>query len=359
MPQNILITGAAGYIGGSIVADILSRNDEVLKSVALFAAVRNQEQVDQISKIGVKALLVDLSDKSAVEDVISQNEIDLVVHTASAMHPAMTSSLISALGKRRQASGSKTYLIHRKSSIATMFTEEGGWPYDEVKDSDSILDKEREIGFDNPVREVNSLLAEEGKNQGVETFNVAVPMTYGRGSGECRKLSVNNPAMIRTSIKLKTVHKFDKDGHFGTVHITDLTDVYVRLVSRILKQEPIQVGHDRYFFAIAHKAHWWKMMDKIAEGLHSRGLVTEPKAKIWSDYHTAADSLGFPRAYIRAMATHSGQLIQTNVYALGWKPKWDSEEKFLNQIDDEINDVQKLDTVKMSLFDSMVAEQSN
>ncbi|KAG8672672.1 hypothetical protein FPOAC2_06066 [Fusarium poae] len=356
MSQNVLITGAAGYIGGSIVADILSRDDETLRSVALFAAVRSQEQVDQISKIGVKAILIDLNDKSAVEDAIIQNNINIVVHTASGMHPAIVSNLITALGKQRQTSESGTYLIH--SSIATMFTEEGGWPYGEVKDSDSILDKEREIGFDNPVRAVNSLLAEEGKNQGVETFNVAVPMTYGRGTGECRKLSVNNPANIRTSIKLKAVHKFDKDGQFGTVHITDLTDIYVRLVSRILKQEPIQVGHDRYFFAIAHKAHWWKIADKIAEGLYSRGLVTEPKAKIWSDYQTAADSLGFPRAYIGAMGTHSGQLVPTNVYELGWKPKWDSEEKLLSQIDDEIKDVQELDTVKMSLFDSLVADQS-
>ncbi|KAM0544579.1 hypothetical protein ACHAO7_008723 [Fusarium culmorum] len=356
MPQNILITGAAGYIGGSIIADILSRNNETLKIATMFAAVRSQEQVDQISKIGVKAIQVDLNDKSAIEDTIIDNKIDIVVHTASGMHPAITSNLISALGKRRQASGSGTYLIH--TSVATMFTEEGGWPYGEVKDSDSILAKEREIGFDNPVRAVNRLLAEEGKNQGVETFNVAVPMTYGRGTGECRKLSVNNPAMIRTSIKLKTVHKFDKDGHFGTVHISDLTDIYVRLVSKILKQEPIQIGQDRYFFAIAHKAHWWKMMDKVAEGLYSRGLVTEPKAKIWSDYNTAADSLGFPRVYVGAMATHSGQLVPENVYALGWKPKWDSEEKFLKQIDGEIKDVQELDTVKMSLFDTLVSEQS-
>ncbi|KAL4731795.1 hypothetical protein ACLX1H_000786 [Fusarium chlamydosporum] len=169
------------------------------------------------------------------------------------------------------------HLIH--SSFATTFTEEGGWPYGEVKDIDSILDKRSEIGFDNPVRMVNCFLAREGKNQGVETFNVAVPMTW-------------------------TVHKFDKDGHFGTIHISDLTDIYVRLLSKILKKEPIAVGHDGYFFAIAHKAHWWKMMDRIAEGLYSRGLVTEPKAKFWSDYDTAADSLGFTRAYVGAMTTH-------------------------------------------------------
>lgn len=35
-----------------------------------------------------------------------------------------------------------------------MFTEEGGWPYGEVRDTDAILDKEREIGLENPVRKV-------------------------------------------------------------------------------------------------------------------------------------------------------------------------------------------------------------
>ena len=47
-----------------------------------------------------------------------------------------------------------TRITSRKSSIATMFTEEGGWPYGEIKDSDPILAKEKEIGFDNPVRAV-------------------------------------------------------------------------------------------------------------------------------------------------------------------------------------------------------------
>ena len=47
-----------------------------------------------------------------------------------------------------------TRITSRKSSIATMFTKEGGWPYGEIKDSDPILAKEKEIGFDNPVRAV-------------------------------------------------------------------------------------------------------------------------------------------------------------------------------------------------------------
>ncbi|TVY68303.1 hypothetical protein Focb16_v002835 [Fusarium oxysporum f. sp. cubense] len=238
-----------------------------------------------------------------------------------------------------------------------MFTEEGGWPFGKVKDSDPLIDRQRELGLDNPVRKTNIVLADEGKAQGVETFNIPIQLTYGRGSGECRKLSVNIPALIRTSIKLKTVHKFDQDSTPGNVHISDLTDLYVLILNKILKEEPIAVGTDRYFFSVAHRISWWKIMDKIAEGLYARGLVDEPTPKIWPNYDVAADALGFPRKFIRPMCMPNGDLEPANGTALGWRPKQDSEQKCLDQIDQEINDVEELDTVRMRLFDTLIAEQ--
>jgi hypothetical protein len=126
--------------------------------------------------------------------------------------------------------------------------------------------------------------------------------------------------LVRASIKLKTVYKFDNDSvskpqthvvywytflkrikYTGTVHIDDLKDLYVLLVSKIMNQEPIAVDNDRYFFGVAHREHWWKVMDRIAKGLYTRGLVTEPTPKVWSNYDMAAESLGFPRKFIAAM----------------------------------------------------------
>ncbi|EXM16800.1 hypothetical protein V3481_015715 [Fusarium oxysporum f. sp. vasinfectum] len=361
MPHNVLVTGAAGYIGGSVIADILSRTDETLKAVNIFAAARSQDQVDKISKLDkVHAFLVDLQDKPAVEYAIAIYEIDIVIHTAGAIFPDMLSNLLSGLGDRRRATGNKTYLIHASSSyssVASMFTEEGGWPFGKVKDSDPLIYRQRELGLDNPVRKTNIVLADEGKAQGVETFNIPIQLTYGRGSGECRKLSVNIPALIRTSIKLKTVHKFDQDSTPGNVHISDLTDLYVLILNKILKEEPIAVGTDRYFFSVAHRISWWKIMDKIAEGLYARGLVDEPTPKIWPNYDVAADALGFPRKFIRPMCMPNGDLEPANGTALGWRPKQDSEQKCLDQIDQEINDVEELDTVRMGLFDTLIAEQ--
>ncbi|KAM5349180.1 hypothetical protein ACJ41O_009003 [Fusarium nematophilum] len=340
--QNILITGTAGFM-----------HDDLLKTTKFFAAVRQQEQADSVSKLAVDVLQIDLSDKTSVEEAILGNKINIVVHTAGALDPRMASNVISALGQRHRESGSKTYYIH--SSVATMFSEEGGWPYGEVKDTDTtIMEKQKEIGVENPVRKTNILVAEEGKAQNVATLNVAVPMVYGRGTGEWRKLSVNIPALVRCSTKLKTVYKFDKDGSPPAVHISDLSALYVLLVQKILEgDQTIPTGEKGYYFAMVHRSPWWKVMDDLAEGLYSRGLVSEPKVHVWPSYDEAADSLGFPRQYVRAIGTSSGELVPVNAYKLGWKPKWD-EKRFLDSLDDEIQAVQELDTVKMTLFDTLI-----
>lgn len=49
---------------------------------------------------------------------------------------------------------SEVFLTPQQSSVASMFTEEGGWPFGKVKDSDPVIDRQRELGLDNPVRKV-------------------------------------------------------------------------------------------------------------------------------------------------------------------------------------------------------------
>lgn len=52
----------------------------------------------------------------------------------------------------------------------------------------------------------------------------------------------------------------------------------------------------------------------------------------------------------------SGELVPVNGDKLGWKPKWDSEEKFLDLIDQEIDDILKLDTAGTSLFNDLLKQ---
>jgi hypothetical protein len=87
------------------------------------------------------------------------------------------------------------------------------------------------------------------------------------------------------------------------VHISDLTALYALLTEKILLKESIPSGEQGYYFAIAHKTHWWDVMERLAERLFARGLVDHPTAEVWSSDDVAAENLGFPRAYLRAMVS--------------------------------------------------------
>lgn len=87
------------------------------------------------------------------------------------------------------------------------------------------------------------------------------------------------------------------------VHISDLSALYVLLLESILKKQDIPNGEDGYYFATVHRLPWWRVMQGLAEALHSRGLVESADVKTWPSYDTAADELGFPRMYMRAIGT--------------------------------------------------------
>lgn len=53
----------------------------------------------------------------------------------------------------------------------------------------------------------------------------------------------------------------------------------------------------------------------------------------------------------------SGQVVAVNAYSIGWRPKWD-EKRFLENMDDEVQSVQELDTVQNSVFDNLLAEEA-
>ena len=50
----------------------------------------------------------------------------------------------------------------------------------------------------------------------------------------------------------------------------------------------------------------------------------------------------------------SGELVAVNPYKLGWQPRWD-EERFLNSMNDEVTAVQELDTVKPTIYESLLS----
>ncbi|KAF2738011.1 NAD(P)-binding protein [Polyplosphaeria fusca] len=346
---NILVTGAAGYIGGSVLTEFASQTTGPIKGSTLHAAVRTDEQVKAVSGPGVNAIQLDFSNQKAVTEAVLNNKIDIVVHTASSMVHSLSEMLLNALSERRKVSGEAVYFI--QTGVLTAFADMGGWPYGQVKDSDQdIFEKEKGIGDQHPVRQTNIFIVERSKALGVTSYILPAPSVYGRGTGQWRKLSVSIPQYIRTSMRLRTVYKFPDDGAPPAAHISDLATLYTLLVTSILNHAAPPANEDGYYFPIAHRIPWHATMDLIASAMHARGLVDSPAARVWPSYERAADELGLPRLYVRAMGTSTGDIVAEKPFALGWRPEWDEEAKFLGAIEQEVRDVLEVDTVKPTVF---------
>jgi hypothetical protein len=53
----------------------------------------------------------------------------------------------------------------------------------------------------------------------------------------------------------------------------------------------------------------------------------------------------------------SGDYVPVNAFRLGWEPRWDSEAKLLDSIDDEITAAQEVRPIKSSIYDALHSKQ--
>ncbi|KAF5621008.1 hypothetical protein F25303_12355 [Fusarium sp. NRRL 25303] len=298
MSQNILITGAAGYIGGSIVADLLSKHPEVTKD-QIVAAVRTDEQAKALSTLGINVLKLDLSDEQAVIYEISSHKISVIVHAANSINPGLALPLINALAKQKEAAGKPEYFIH--TSGLSAFYANSGWPCSVNKDTDAVFETEKEFADSYPVRKTDVIVIEHAQAQGVIPFIVVPSIVYGRGTGAWNQLSVMIPGLTRASLKLGKVYKFDENISLQAVHISDLTSLYYRIIHAVLSHKEIPSGKEGHYFAVAHDMDMWEFQDHLAAAMKARGLVSSDKPEVYPSDEFAADAIDVPVEFLETL----------------------------------------------------------
>ncbi|PMD21477.1 NAD(P)-binding protein [Hyaloscypha hepaticicola] len=358
MSSNILITGAAGYVGGSIIADFLSSSSPVLKRSRITAAVRSDEQAKLLSESGINVLQLDLTDEKAVVESLVKHNINIVVHTASSLDLTLALNLLAGLAEQQKASESNAYFIH--TSGLSAFCPETGWPQGVMKDSGPIFETEKQLADSFSLRKTDVTITETAKELGITSFIVVPSTVYGKGKGQWNQLSVIFPIAVQASIKQKSVSKFPVDGNIAGVHISDLTELYGLIVKKILQGsgDSIPNGTHGHYFAIAHEMAWWETLGRLAAAMEARGLVASSETQVWTSNKAAAEATGVPEIFVEIFFNSSANIIVDNAFKLGWKPTWDKA-RFFENIDDEVVSVLELGKARSSLIDSLFLAAKN
>lgn len=196
--MSILLTGATGFIGSSVLPRLLEEGHSVT------ALVRDEEKAARVEAAGATALIGDASDAELVER--AARESDGVIHLASAkdVDPVFVDAVLRGL------EGSGKPFVHTG----------GIWSYGSNPDitEDSPSAPPALTAWRRATEE--RVLAAEG----IRTAVVVPAVVYGHGAGIANVL-VDAPRGSGVAPALRLVG--DGEQHWTTVHVDDLAALYV------------------------------------------------------------------------------------------------------------------------------------
>jgi nucleoside-diphosphate-sugar epimerase len=213
--MRIFLTGASGYIGGSLAEALRARGDRVV------GLTRTRERADELEARGIAPVVGSLKDWDML--IAQAKAADAVINTADADDAYAASALLTALR------GTAKTLLHT-SGTSVVGDMAAGEPSDVVHTEDSYLaggyrfEKAGRVAIDRAV------LAAAG--DGLRTIVVCPSMIYGTGTGLHRD-SAQVPGLMRVSRALGAgVHVGRGENRWSNVHIADLVDLYLLALDR-------------------------------------------------------------------------------------------------------------------------------
>jgi nucleoside-diphosphate-sugar epimerase len=297
--MKIFVTGASGYIGGSISTALVSAGYEVT------GLCRSTDKAKLLQQNDIKPILGTLSDEQVLFQ--SARSADAVINAADADNPFVVDVLLRAL----QDSGKK--LIHTSGSSIV-----GDRATGEFSDRIFHEDIPRPIRFEKIGRVAVDTRVIEGVVQGVHSVVMCPCLIYGHGTG-LHPQSIQIPRMIEIAKKHQTARYIGRgENIWSTIHIEDVASAY------LLALEKAPSGS---FFFLENGESSFKT---IAETIHCR-LGLAGTAQSWT-VEEAVQEWGQEGAHF-AFGSNSRIRSSKAKSLLAWMPNYSSVIDWLNHTD--------------------------
>ena len=210
--MKIFLTGASGYIGGSVAAALRDAGHPI---VGLY---RSAEKAQQARSLGVEATRGTLEDGALLARLAG--EADAVIHAADADHRAAVEAMLAALA------GSGKPFIHTSGS-SIVGDQAWGEPTDKAYDDETPFTP----GPGRAARAAVNTLVLVAARDGIRTAVISPSLIYGTGRGAHRE-SIQVPRLVALARKSGVARHVGRgENLWANVHIDDLVNLYVRVLA--------------------------------------------------------------------------------------------------------------------------------
>lgn len=293
--QTVFVTGASGYIGGS-VAQVL-----VQKGYTVLGLARKDSDLEKLAALGIQPVKGTLQDAPVLRSAALQ--ADAVIHTADADDPYAVDTFLEAL----KGTG-KTFIHTSGSSILGNKDngERSGFVYTEDIPLQPRFEKLHRVVINNHIL--------QSAQQGIRSIVIVPTMIYGEGLG-LKKESIQVPMLLKAAAEKGCgVHVEKGENIWSNVHIGDLAQLYLAAL------EKAKAGS--YFYAENGESS----LKDIALSISKK--MGKPGQTFAMGIDEAVRYFGSEGAYF-ALASNSRCNADKARQLLGWQPQYRSIHDFI------------------------------
>jgi len=266
--MKVFVTGATGYIGGSVSTRLLEQGHEVI------GLARSAEAAAGLKQRGIEPLMGDINAYTPFVEVVKR--VDAVINAANSDNAFVVHALLTAL----RGTG-KTLIQTSGSSVVGKY--DNGEASDDTFDEDSAFtpqpEKAMRVAIDHAV------LAAAKEN--VRAIVTRPALIYGRGIG-VSSTSVQLPKLIDVARKHGVPRHVGRGLNiWGHVHIADVVDLF------LLALDKAKPGST--FYADAGEANFKSVTQSIGVGNAPGSLAASGGARVRSRMSSSVSCGGLPR----------------------------------------------------------------
>ncbi|KAG2176105.1 hypothetical protein INT43_005338 [Umbelopsis isabellina] len=321
MTVSIYLSGATGFIGGSILNALLESKEDY----SITVLVRSEEKAKAFNKMGIKTVIGDLDSSDLISEQAFKS--DLVITAANCDHLGEAKAVVAGLQRKLKETGKRGILLQTSGTSILNDDSNGKFEGKEIY-SDNDTEKVNAIPATNPHRHVDTFLIDNSADYDLAI--IAPCCIYGEGTGPqgiCKRQSQQIPTIIRQALKHGAVKQIGQGKHiWSSVDVKDLSLLYALVTKHLLAHDLKTLGREGYFFAETGEFQWGEMCRRIAKYLYSLGAIKKDVPDEVNNDEEFKAAYGTEEAKVGLSQNSRSRADKSR--ALGWKPTHKPEDVF-------------------------------
>jgi len=312
--KKLFLTGATGYIGGSVLEGVLKE----FPDIRITALLRSPSAEFKSRYPNVEIALGDFESSDLIEQ--SAAEADIVIHSGDSDHPGCVAAILSGLRKKTTPS----FLIHLTGTGCISDEREQTW---EGKSDPHVWDDVKEIQelYDLPDSARHHVIDKDimnASNELVKTACICPPDIYGQKRGVGNRATFLIPEYVKYVVEKKEAFYLGQGDNIRAVtYIDDLVDLFVILVREAIRGGgSAQWGKEGFYFAVSGEVKWIDAAEAVNKiGIEQGWLPAESKPVSWNESQFASIFPQNPGLSLYLWGSNS-RAESARAKQLGWKP---------------------------------------